>query len=333
MVTIYDVAREAEVSAATVSRVLNGHATVDPTLAARVQTAVDALGYRPNKLARNLRRSRTSLWAVIISDIGNPFFTSLVRGVEDVAQETGYSVVLCNSDEDADKEANYIAAALAEQMAGVIISPSARARQGVESLLAGGTPVVAIDRELRGVAVDAVVVDNEHGAEVATSHLIESGYQRIACITGPRKASTARRRLRGYQQALTAAGRDVDESLVRVADFREQGGYDAMVSLLAETPRPDAVFAANNLMTVGALECLVERGVAVPDEVGVMGFDDIPWATLVRPSLSTVGQPTYQLGRTAAQLLADRIADPSRKPSTTVLRTELHIRDTSVRKA
>lgn len=331
MTTIYDVARQAQVSAATVSRVLNGRATVDPVLVERVQEAVRSLGYRRNAVARNLRRSRTMLWGLIISDIGNPFFTALARGVEDVAQAEGYSVALCNSDENPAKESQYIGVVLDEQMAGVIISPSGRGRD-VRLLIEANTPVVAIDRELRAATVDSVLVDNEHGAELATSHLIESGYRRIACITGPKQLSTATQRLRGYKRALAAAGLPMDESLVRYSDYREAGAFESMESLLdSETARPDAVFAANNLTTVGAMDCLVSRGVKVPGEVGFVGFDDIPWAHLVRPSLTTVAQPTYELGQTAARLLVERIKEPSRPPARVVLRTVLHERDSSRR--
>jgi LacI family transcriptional regulator len=330
MATIYDVARRAGVSAATVSRVINGLATVDAELAARVNQAMAELNYRPNAVARNLRRSQTSLWAVIIADIGNPFFTSLVRGVEDVAQRAGFSVVLCNTDEDPSKENTYISAALAENMAGVIISPSGNA-SGITRLLDAKTPVVIIDRELPGVKADTVLVDNEHGAEIATGHLFDSGCRRIACITGPRKVSTAMRRLRGYQRALKAHGATQDADLVRHADFREQGGYAAMASLLDKDAHPDGVFVANNLMTIGAVECLVDRGITVPGDVAVVGFDDIPWAHLVRPSLTTVAQPTYELGRTAALMLTERIADPTRATSAITLHTQLKVRDSSTR--
>jgi LacI family transcriptional regulator len=330
MATIYDVARQAQVSPATVSRVLNGRTTVDPVMAARVHQAMQDLDYRPNAVARNLRLSQTSLWAVIISDIGNPFFTSMVRGVEDVAQSAGYSVVLCNTDEDPEKESRYIAAVLAERMAGVIISTSGRSTV-ISRLVEARIPVVAIDRQLRGVAIDTVLVDNVHGAELATTHLLDNGYQRVACITGPRRISTAAERLRGYQRALRARGREATDALVRYADFREEGGYRAMASLLDGDNPPDSVFATNNLMTVGAVECLVDRGIRVPDEVGVVGFDDIPWAHLVRPSLSTVSQPTYDLGRAAAGLLTERIANPSRPPSTVTLSTGLQVRDSSTR--
>ncbi|MGV9309342.1 LacI family DNA-binding transcriptional regulator [Nonomuraea sp. NPDC003727] len=330
MTTIYDVARHAGVSAATVSRVVNGRPNVDPVLAERVRRALTELAYRPNAVARNLRKSQTTLWAVIISDVGNPFFTAMVRGVEDVAQKAGFSVVLCNSDEDPAKEGKYVTAALDDQMAGVIISPSGRATH-VNRLVDARVPVVVIDRQLRGIAVDTVLVDNEHGAELATAHLIDSGYERIACITGPRRLSTAVQRLRGYQRALRGHRRAVREELVRYADFREEGGYAAMEALLRQDSPPDAVFAANNLMTVGAVECLVDQGVRIPEEVGVVGFDNIPWAHLVRPSLTTVGQPTYELGRTAALLLAERIAEPSRPAGSVTLHTQLHVRESSRR--
>jgi LacI family transcriptional regulator len=330
MVTIYDVAQQAQVSPATVSRVLNGRASVDPSMAARVQQAMRDLNYRPNAVARNLRLSQTSLWAVIISDIGNPFFTSMVRGVEDVAQGAGFSVVLCNSDEDPDKESRYVTAVLAERMAGVIISTSGRSSL-IKRLVEARIPVVAIDRHLAGVTVDTVLVDNMRGAELATGHLLDGGYRRVACITGPRRISTAAERLRGYQRAIKSRGGKAADTLVRFADFREDGGYRAMASLLDNDEPPDGVFATNNLMTVGAVECLVDRGIRIPDQVGVVGFDDIPWAHLVRPSLTTVSQPTYDLGRAAAMLLTERIANPAKTPSTVTLHTGLRIRDSSTR--
>ncbi|NRQ30275.1 LacI family DNA-binding transcriptional regulator [Nonomuraea sp. NN258] len=331
MLKIQDVARHAGVSAATVSRVLNGRATVNPELAARVHAAVVELGYRPNGVARNLRRRQTTLWAVLVSDVGNPFFTSLVRGVEDGGRQFGYSVVLCNTDENRAREAEYIAVALADNMAGIIISPADDATD-ISALVAAGTAVVTIDRELADTDVDAVLVDNEKGAEQATTHLLDSGYRRIACITGPRRMSTAMERLRGYQRALKSFGVPQDRALIRHADFREDGGYSAMASLLDEGVDFDAVFVANNLMTVGAVECLTEREVTVPDQVGVIGFDDIPWARLFRPSLSYVSQPTYELGRAAAQLLADRIDNPNRPTTRMVLQTELHPRESTRRK-
>ncbi len=327
MTTIQEVARHAKVSTATVSRVLNNHGSVHPDLVRRVRAAVDALAYQRNAVARNLRRSQTSLWAVIVSDVGNPFFTAMVRGLEDVAQQRGCSVVLCNSDENPEKEADYIAAAAAERMAGVAIS-AASTSTDVTPLVDLGIPVVAIDRRLRGANVDTVLADNQRGAEAATGHLVDMGYRRIACITGPPQAMTASERLKGYKRALRRHGREVPPGLIRHADFRERGGYDAMRSLLADSA-PDAVFVTNNLMTVGALKYLVTHGIRIPRDIGVVGFDEIPWADLIRPSLSTVAQPTYDMGRIAGQLLAAHSAAPDKQPETVVLRTSLNIRASS----
>jgi LacI family transcriptional regulator len=327
---MYDVARRAGVSAATVSRVLNGRSTVDPSLAERVTAAMTELGYRRNTMARNLRLRASNLWAIIISDVENPFFTSMVRGVEDVASTAGYSVVLCNSDENPAKEQNYLDAAMAEKMAGVIISPSSARVDGINQLRKGRCPVVVVDRELDGLRVDTVLVDNLEGARSATDHLIEQDFQRIACITGPRWLSTAAQRLTGYTQALKAAGRVVDEQLIRYADFRKRGGHEAMASLLDSGPPPDAVFVANNLMTVGAAECLIQQGRAIPGDVALVGFDSIPWADLVFPSLTTVAQPTYEVGRAAAHMLLAGIREPDHEPQKLVLATELQVRASSV---
>ncbi|BCB87146.1 hypothetical protein Psuf_044590 [Phytohabitans suffuscus] len=211
----------------------------------------------------------------------------------------------------------------------MIISPAGKANH-VNRLVDARVPVVVIDRQQSGAHVDTVLVDNEQGANLATTHLIESGYQRIACVTGPAGVFTANRRLRGYRQALEEHGRPYEEELVRHGDFREEGGYRAMAALMSLRPRPDALFATNNLMTVGAVECLVDSRVAVPRQMGVVGFDGVPWAHLVRPSLTTVAQPTYELGREAAALLTQRIAEPERPPTTITLETKLQVRDSSL---
>ncbi len=303
MATIYDVARRAAVSPATVSRVLNRRASVNAEMAERVHAAVTALGYRPNSVARSLRRQAAPVWAVVISDIENPHFTSLVRGIQDVARANGKSVVLCNSDEDLAEEAQYLDVALAEQMSGIIISPASDRRTDVSALLARGIPVVTIDRRLRNSPVSSVVVDNSRGARSATRHLLAAGYQRVACITGPLTTSTARQRLAGYRQALREAGVPFDDRLVRVSDYKEAGGYASASELLAAARPPDALFVTNSLMTVGSLESMSDLGVRVAQDVGIVGFDDNPWARLMRPALSTVAQPTNDIGRRAAALL------------------------------
>ncbi|ATL87007.1 substrate-binding domain-containing protein [Streptomyces sp. SID8382] len=330
MVTIHDVARAAGVSPATVSRVFNG-GKVTPARALSVQEAAAALGFAPNRVARSLRKQRSSVIALIIPDIENPFFTSLARGVEDAAQRTSLSVVLCNSDEDTEKERRYLEVALGEQMAGVIVAAASQDETDLGPLTDRGVPVVAVDRRPRDAEVDAVRVDNHHGGEVATRHLLQAGYRRIACITGPEGASTSEERLAGHRAALSAAqgsAAAADNTYIRHADFRVEGGRVAMRELLALPEPPDAVFVANNLMTIGVLDALGEAG-RTPPGVGVLSFGDVPWASLVRPSLTAVELPSYELGRTAADLLLQR-RDGSLSPvQTVVLRTKLQVREST----
>ncbi|MPZ00849.1 MAG: substrate-binding domain-containing protein [Actinophytocola sp.] len=331
MATIYDVASRAGVSAATVSRVLTGRTDVSTDLAARVRASVAELGYRPNGVARNLRRQATMVWGLIISDIGNPFFTAMVRGIEDAAHDAGYSLVLCNSDDDLDKEQRYIEIAVAERMAGVIISPSSEASTDLAVLVDRGIPVVAVDRRVGRLDVDTVLVDNVSGARLATEHLMDSGCGRIACITGPTRTTTAAERLHGFRRAHEAAGLEVVDDLVILENFKEDGGYDGAQRLLANDHPPDGLFVANNLMTVGALEALVDAGVEIPRDMLLVGFDDIPWARLTRPRLTTVDQPTYELGREAGRLLTGRIGNEPGLPRTIVLPPSLRIRASSLR--
>ncbi|MEU6736792.1 LacI family DNA-binding transcriptional regulator [Streptomyces physcomitrii] len=335
--TIHDVARAAGVSPATVSRVFNG-GRVTAERAERVRTAATELGFAPNRVARSLRTQRASVIGLLIPDIENPFFTAMARGVEDAAQQTNLSVVLCNTDEDVAKERRYLEIALAEQMAGVIVAAASRSRTDLSALESRKMPVVAVDRRPRGSTVDVVLVDNAHGAEEATWHLFERGYRRLACLTGPEGASTSEERLAGYRTAVrdfvrenpteTRAAEALREEHIRYADFRVEGGHRAMRELLALPEPPDAVFAANNLMAVGALQALAEAGLAAPG-FGVLSFGEIPWAPLVRPSLSTVRLPSYDLGFTAATLLQERISGGERPLQTVVLRTELHAREST----
>ncbi len=329
MATISDVAKAAGVSPATVSRVFNG-GRVSAGRVARVRAVATELGFSPNRVARSLRTQQGSVIGLVIPDIENPFFTSLARGVEDAALRTNLSVVLCNTDEDVEKEARYLDIALGEQMAGVIVAAASRRRSDLSALAARGMPVVAVDRRPRAAQVDAVMVDNQHGGEEATAHLLEHGYRDIACIAGPAGASTSEERLAGYRAAMRDAGRAEDwiRAHTRHADFRVEGGRAAMEDLLAQPARPDAAFVANNLMTVGALQALRGAGVR-PPSFGVLSFGDVPWASLVQPSLSTVQLPSYDLGVAAATLLQERIAGSDKPLQTVVLRTALQPREST----
>jgi LacI family transcriptional regulator len=328
--TIFDVARKAGVSTSTVSRVMNGNQHVDPLLAAKVSRVAKQLKYRPNETARGLRLRQNRVWALVISDIRTgPFFADVVRGVEDVAYEAGYAMFLCNADEDPEKEAGYLQLAIAENVAGVILTPSGPSTD-LAHLFEAGIVVVLADRKLPGHQADTVVTDNVAGAMRAVEHLLESGYHRVACIAGPLAATTGSERLLGYRMTLEHAGAAVDESLVRLADFREHGGYRAMQELLQlETP-PDAVFVCNNRMTAGALQAIDEAKLTIPEQMAVVGYDAISWTNILRTELTTVSQPAYDLGHESARLLLSRLNGYSGAPRTVVLPTSLDIRASSL---
>jgi LacI family transcriptional regulator len=327
--TIADVAQAAGVSVATVSRVLSGSGRVSPARAERVRAAAATLGYQPSGPARALRRQRTMVWAAIIADIENPFFTSMVRGIEDVAVAEQHRLVLCNSDEDLDKEAAYVDIAIGERVAGVVIAVASTTESALEPLLARNIPVVAVDRRPQQVGIDSVMVDDRAGAEQATSHLLSGGARRVGCITGPTRISTAGNRLAGYKDALRAHSVRAEPALVQRGDFRQEGGYRAARVLLDSRSRPDALFVANNLMTLGALQAIREAGLRIPDDIAIVGFDDAPWTTLLNPQLSVVAQPTYEIGRQAARLLATASADLPARHLT--LAPTLIVRDSSRR--
>lgn len=329
MVRIDEVAKEAGVSVATVSRVLNGKSTVDPAYAERVNAAAAKLGYRANNVARNLRRRATDLLTLIISDVGNPFFTAITRGVEDVARQHGYSVLLCNADEDADKERGYLAVAEREQVAGVILSPH-HGTTDVSRLLRASIPVVVVDRQLVGVQTDSVTVQSRQGARLATDHLIDAGWLRPACITGPEDAGTARDRLDGYLDAVRRHGQM--RSSFRHASYRQSGGRAAAAELFDLPEPPDSLFVANGEMTLGALDEIKRRGMRLGHDVGLVMFDDTPWAPLITPAISVVAQPAYDMGAQAAVILIDHLTGNARGgPRQIVLSTTLIPRESSLR--
>lgn len=330
MATISDVAFRAGVSTATVSRAFNGKSTVDPALAERVFRAARELDYRPNSLARNLRRQETTVLALIVSDVENPFFTAVARGVEDCALTAGYSVVLCNSDENADKERRYIDVALQERMAGVVLSPT-DPEVGLRPLRERRTPVVTVDRTLPDEDVDQVSVDGRTAAREATAHLLAGGYERIGCLTGPAGVTTATHRLEGYRDALRAAGREPDPSLQWQADFRPAGALEVARRFLDAGDPPDALLVANSAMAIGVLEAMRERRLRPGRDVGLVAFDDAPWARAIDPALTVVVQPARQVGCEAARLLLERIAGPERPIERVVLEATLTVRGSSRR--
>jgi len=315
MAKIADVAQRAGVSAATVSRVFNGQ-RVNEDMESRVRIAMTELNYTPSRTARSLRRQTSEIIALIIPDIENPYFTELARGVEDVARGANYSVVLCNSDSNTEKETQYLNIAISENMAGVIVAPSS-SRTVLDGLADAHIPVVAIDRPT-SYPIDSVLVANKRAAQGATECLIDAGYRRIACITGPRGVKTASERLDGWRDALDAHGLAAPASYLVRSTFRVDGGRTAMANLLDDPNPPDAVVAANNLMGVGVLQVLTERRL-FPPEVGVAVVGSLPFTTLSPTGITFAHLPARKMGLVAAHMLMSRIAGDKQPPRTRLL--------------
>lgn len=326
--TIADVAREAGVSTTTVSHALNGTRFVAEATRRRIDDAVERLQYEVNSVAQSLKRDKSDAIGLLITDISNPFFTSLVRGVEDVANRAGYSVILCNTDEDPAKELTYLRVLRRKRVDGILLAPTGTRQPLLDGLVDDGFPVVCIDRPSPGSPCDAVLVDNVGGARAAVQHLIRLGHRRVGVISGLAPVGTSSERLDGYREALRDHGIPEDPALVREGNSRLDGGYRRVLELLDLPAPPTAVFTTNNLMTLGALGALQARGVRVPDDVAVVGFDDFEWAVVLRPRLTTVAQPTYEIGETAARLLLDRVERKSDgAPRRVVLPTRLLVRE------
>jgi DNA-binding LacI/PurR family transcriptional regulator len=303
--TIADVAREAGVSPATVSRVLNDAGyPVRPETRDRVLAAIEKLEFRPNELARGLLLGRTRTIGLVIPDIANPYYPAVSRGVEDVASASDYAVIFCNTDRDSEKSERYIQTLLQKQVDGIVVAGGgtdlSRASASFERY---GTKVVFVGRPKLPWA--SVQIANADGAAKAMAHLARLGHRRVAFLSGPRRLTSVRDRLEAYARAVAEHGLDADDALVREGDFGETSGYEEATSLLRLRRPPTAIFAANDRMAMGALAAASDGGRAVPDDVSVVGFDDVPMASFVRPALTTVALPTYDMGVAAMRLLLE----------------------------
>lgn len=324
--TVKEVAQRARVSTATVSRVLSGSAGVREPLRSRVLDAARVLSYRPNRAARDLRVRSSRTIGVLIADIENPFQTSVVFGIENVVKETSYSLILASYDEDPAQEARRLQTFRAEGVCGLIFVASREPSPLYTEMRKSGVALVAVSRAVSRLRVDEVTVSNRDGAYSATSHLIQLGHKRIAFINGPLVLTTARDRQLGYEDAFHDAGLPIDPRLVVHCDFKHAAGHLAMRQLLDLDSPPTAVFGGSNLVTLGALQAIHERRLEVPDQIAIVGFDEMPWAVSLRPPLTTVGQPAFEVGRTAAELLLDRIRRPVAPRRQVVLETRLIVR-------
>jgi LacI family transcriptional regulator len=326
MVTIKDVALHAEVSVTTVSHVVNATRFVSENARQRVNDAISELKYVPSALARSLKNNQTHTIGMMIPNCTNPFFAELIRGIEDTCFAAGFNVILCNSDDDPHKQRKYIRVLTEKQVDGIIVFSSGGDSELSEALREVLMPKILIDREVEHVSADLVELDHEAGAWLATRHLVSLGHRRIATITGPLDLAPARYRRDGYRRAMDEAGLAVNPTWEVEGGFTSELGYSAMQRLLALGQMPSAVFASNDLMAIGAICAATAHGLRVPQEISVIGFDDIALATYSSPPLTTVAQPKHQLGSLAATLLMERIENPDRPLRREIMQPTLCLR-------
>lgn len=330
MSTIEDVAKRAGVSAMTVSRVINNSGYISQETRQRVERAIAELGYVPNALARGLRFKQTKTLALVLTDITNPFFTTLARGVEDAASEQGFSVIFCNTDESQEKESSYLNVVVQKQVDGVLLIPAQSALESVTFLRERGVRFVVLDRRIPGAEADVVRGDSEQGAYALVCHLLALGHRRIAALSGPETVSTAADRVAGYRRALAEADLTFEPALVRYGGFTQESGYEMAQAVLALPQPPTALLTGNNFIAIGALHALREAGLRVPDDISIVTFDDLPAAVAIDPFLTVAAQPAYEMGRQATALLLDRLADGGPAgPQEIVLPAELIVRRSS----
>ena len=309
MATIKDVAERAGISYTTVSHVINGSRPVSEAIRNRVEAAIAELNYVPSAVARSLRSQVTGTLGLLVPNASNPYFAELARGIEDHAQRNGYSVILCNSDDDSLKQLRYLRVLLERRIDGLIVATVTSDAAFAQALATVSVPLLLVDRSLEGVSADHLQIDNELGGYLATRHLLGLGHTRISCIAGPMSTQVVQLRLAGYRRAMQEAG------LLPVTPidcaFTSQAGHAAAFALLNTADRPTAIFAGNDMIALGVLRAAAELQLQVPRQLSLVGFDDIEVSRYLHPALTTVAQHIGQLGERAAQRLLERIRTPA----------------------
>jgi LacI family transcriptional regulator len=307
MATIRDVAKLAGVSIATVSHVINETRYVSDELVSRVNKAMEELDYHPNLLASSLRGGESKTIGLIIPDISNQFFAEISRKIEDNGLEHGYSLIICNTDDNPEKEKRYIDILLSKQVDGFIFISAGDETDSLLKPISKGIPIVVADRYIENPNVNTVIVDNFDGGYQATKHLIDLGHKRIGFITGSSAVSPSSDRFEGYKKALVDSNLSVDPSIVVHGDYRYQGGVDAMQELLGADPEITAVFSCNDMMALGAIRTAYNFGLKIPEDISIIGFDDIPLAKSSYPALTTMAQPTEEMASQIIKLFVDMV--------------------------
>lgn len=327
--TIKDVAKKAKVSTATVSRVINNKTEgITEEMRQHVQKVIDEMGYKPSHLARGMVTKKTYTIGLVIQDIRNPFFPKMVSGVEKVAYEKGYMVLLCNTDEDLNREKEYISILREKRVDGIIITVSnGKDKDYITNLIAGDIPFVFLDEIAEDVY--CVCVNNEIGAYEATKHLIELGHEHIACLSGPDTSITNLNRVKGYKKALVEAGLSINEELILKGSYKADSGYSNTEKILKDFSHITAIFCANDFNALGAYEAVVGHGKKVPEDISIVGFDDILDIPANNFAFTSVSQPTYEMGQAAATMLIDIINKKELKESVITFEPKLISRDST----
>mgnify|MGYP000235860772 CR=1 FL=1 len=332
--TIKDIARRLGIAPSTVSRALHDHPDISRETKERVLALAQKHHYQPNQIAKSLQTRRTNTVGVVVPEIQHHFFSSVISGVEGLAHKAGYTIMVCQSHEDLEREVMNLRALASHRVAGILISVSKGTTDfsHLESVIAQGIPLVQFDRVVDSLDTSKVTVDDCNGAYVGVKHLIDAGYTRIAHIAGSQGVAISLNRLEGYRRALRDHGFPEDEELVIHAGFQEKDGAAAIRKLLALKSRPDAVFAVNDPVAIGVYKHLREQGIRIPDDMALLGFCNNPESALVEPPMTTVAQPAFQIGKTAMQMLLDSFEQKENfKPENKVLRTHLLVRRSTVR--
>ncbi|GAB4517911.1 MAG: LacI family DNA-binding transcriptional regulator [Anaerolineae bacterium] len=330
--TMNEVAKAADVSVATVSRVVNGQGGVSAKLEKRVRQAMKELHYHPSLLASSLKKQRSMLVGILIPILEHPSYSRMASVIEKKLFDYGYRGLICNSEEDEERETAYIEMLLRQRVEGIIINSSARNTQGLLELQKNNIPIVLFDRSIENLHCDQVFSDNSQGGYIAIQHLVELGHRRIGIIAAPTYPEPIKRRLRGVQEALTNYGIPHDPELLIMADTQLfDMGYEAARHLLQLDPPPTAIFALTDVTAIGVMHAAAEMNFRIPEDLSVIGFDDIPMASYTIPQLTTVAQPFVEMGNTAVDLLLNHIVEPDQPPQKAVLETALVIRETTAR--
>ena len=325
-VTISDVAREAGVSLMTVSRVVNGKEEISPATRQRVLNVIEQMGYRPSGIARGLATQRTGTLGLVVPDMANPFFSDVARGAEDRARAAGYNIFVCNTDESPQREISALDSLEEKRVDGVVLCSSRLHDDGLRAALDHHPAAVLVNRRLEVYHVDAVLLADREGAQAATQHLIRSGHRAVGFLAGPLTSYSSQQRSKGYRAALATAGITVNPDWVRPCSYEVEDGREAARVLLSDHPELTALFCYNDLVAIGALQACADLGRRVPDDLAIVGFDDIPMADLVIPPLTTCHVPRYDLGDQAMRLLLKRIDGFAEICSEIVLPPELVVR-------